>query len=192
MKVLKSLDESKAVGFDGISPRVLKTCAKALVWILTRLFRKIVRTGEFPKSWKIARVTPVCRKNSATNPSNYRPVSVLPTLATTFERVLMQQLSGFLLEHILDEQFGFIPGSGTNDVGLIIADKLSRALENRKEIRMVALDFRGAFDKVWWRGLIKHLWEVGIRSKEYKLFESYLSERSLIEEFGFPCCSICL
>ena len=45
---------------------------------------------------------------------------------------------------------------------------------------MVALDFRGAFDKVWWRGLIKHLWEVGIRSKEYKLFESYLLERSLV------------
>ena len=45
---------------------------------------------------------------------------------------------------------------------------------------MIALDFRGAFDKVWWRGFLKHLWAVGVRSTAYKLFESYLSERSLI------------
>ena len=47
-------------------------------------------------------------------------------------------------------------------------------------MRLVALDFKGVFDKkVWWRGLLAHLWAVGVRAKAYKLFEGYLSNRAL-------------
>ena len=46
-------------------------------------------------------------------------------------------------------------------------------------MRLVALDFKGAFDKVWWRGLLVHLWAVGVRSKAFKLMQSYLSNRAL-------------
>ncbi|CAM9802502.1 unnamed protein product, partial [Heterosigma akashiwo] len=114
-----------------------------------------------------------------TDPQNYRPVSVLPTLATTFERVLMPQLSAFLLPHIPEEQFVFIPDTGTLDVGAVLADQIAQALQAKKDVRLVALDFKGAFDKVWWRGLLSHLWAVGVRAKAYKLFESYLSDRAL-------------
>jgi hypothetical protein len=178
-KVLRALDESKSVGPDGVSPRVLKHCAKELDGPLARLFQKVERAAVFPDSWKVARVTPVYKKGDATDPKNYRPVSVLPTLATTFERVLMPQLSSFLYEHIPPEQFGFLRGTGTADVGVIIADQIARSLEARKDVRLVALDFKGAFDKVWWRGLLEHLWAVGVRGRAFKLFQSYLSGRSL-------------
>ena len=87
----------KSVGPDGVSPRVLKHCAGQLVPPLTRLFQKIGKAAEFPTSWKVARVTPVYKKEDASVPKNYRPFSVLPTLATTFERVLMPQLASFPL-----------------------------------------------------------------------------------------------
>ena len=57
----------------------------------------------------------------------------------------MPQLSKFLIPHIPDEQFGFLPGTGTMDAGLVIADEISRVLEDREEIRLIALDFKGAF-----------------------------------------------
>ena len=105
---------------------------------------------------------------------------MLPTLATTFERVLMKQLKAFLFGHIPPSQFGFLPGTGTVDVSVILADKISLALEARKDVRLVALNFKGAFDKVWWRGLLAHLWAVGVRSKAFKqLMQSYLSDRAL-------------
>ncbi len=59
LKVLLNLDESKSVGPDGVSPRVLKHCAKELGGPLARLFQKVVKTAEFPDSWKVARVAPV-------------------------------------------------------------------------------------------------------------------------------------
>ncbi|CAM9625752.1 unnamed protein product, partial [Heterosigma akashiwo] len=178
-KVLQSLDVRKSVGSDGVSPRVLKHCARQLARPLTRLFQKVGKPGEFPRSWKVARATPVYKKKDTSLPENYRPISVLPTLATTLERVLMKQLSSFLFRHIPPNQFGFLPGTGTVDVGVILADTISLALEARKDVRLVVLDFKGAFDKVWWRVLLAHLWAVGVRSKAFKLMQSYLSDRAL-------------
>ncbi|CAM9818725.1 unnamed protein product, partial [Heterosigma akashiwo] len=146
---------------------------------LTDLFQKVTRAAEFPKSWKVSRVTPVYKKDKVTDPQNYRPVSVLPTLATTFERVIMPHLSAFLLPHIPEEQFGFIPDTGTLDVGAVLADQIAQALQAKKDVWLVALDFKGAFGKVWWRGLLAHLWAVGVRAKAYML-ESYLSDRVLV------------
>ena len=57
--VLRSLNELKSVGPGGVSPRLLKHCAKELARPLTDLFQKVTRAAEFPKSWKVARVTPV-------------------------------------------------------------------------------------------------------------------------------------
>ena len=41
----------------------------------------------------------------------------------------------------------------------------------------MALDIKGAFDSVWWKGLLAHLWSIGFRDKTFRLFESYLSNR---------------
>ena len=87
--MLRSLNELKSVGPDGVSPRLLKHCAKELARPLTDLFQKVTRAAEFPKSWKEARVRSVYQKDKVIDPQNYRPVSVLPTLATTFKRVLI-------------------------------------------------------------------------------------------------------
>ena len=88
-KVLRFLNELKSVDSDWVSLRLLKHCAKKLARPLTDLFQKVTRAAEFPKSWKVARITPVYKKDKVTDPHNYQPVAVLSTLATTFERVLM-------------------------------------------------------------------------------------------------------
>ncbi|CAN0059444.1 unnamed protein product, partial [Heterosigma akashiwo] len=98
-KVLCSSDINKSVGPDGISPQVLKHCAGQLVAPLTRLFQKISKAAEFPTRWKVARARPVYKKEDASLPKNYRPISILLTLATMFERVLMPKLASFLIEH---------------------------------------------------------------------------------------------
>ena len=175
-QVLKKLDESKSVGLDGVSPRVLKECATLLSVPLTRLFQMIARSGIYPQTWKVTRVTPIHKRGPTASPSNYRPISVLPTLSTTFKQILLPQLSRRLLQYIPEEQFGFVPNTGTADVGIAIADQIATTLEARDELRVVALDFRGAIDRVWWRGLLAHLWAVGVRGRVFKLISNYLSE----------------
>ena len=73
------------MGDDNVSPRVLKSCAFALSGPLTAFFRKICYDASFPNSWKISRITPVYKKGALSDPSNYKPIAVLPTLSRVFE-----------------------------------------------------------------------------------------------------------
>ena len=47
-----------------------------------------IRTGSFPDCWKTARIVPIPKKGSNTNPGNYRPVSILPILSKFFEMIM--------------------------------------------------------------------------------------------------------
>ena len=70
-------------------------------------------------------------------------------------------------------QFGFAPGSGVSDAGILLADEIASTLNDREELRVVSLDLCGAFDRVWWRGLLAHLWNVGLCGRAYDLFSDY-------------------
>ena len=175
--VLLSLDVNKSIGDDGLSPQLLKSCAHPLSGPLTSLFRKICRQSIFPASWKISHITPVFKKGSRSDPTCYRPIAVLPTLSRVFERLLAPQLRRRIDPHIPQEQFGFMRGSSASDAGVSLASIVTAAINQRAEARLVALDIKGAFDSVWWGGLLAHLWSIGFRDRTFKLFESYLSTR---------------
>ena len=68
-------------------------------------------------------------------------------------------------------------GSSTSDAGIFLASAVTTAFNQRAEARLVALDIKGAFDSVWWKGLLAHLWIVGFHDKAFELFQSYLSNR---------------
>jgi len=173
--VLQSLDVTKSVGDDKISPRILKSCAQSLCGPLTTLFCMICRYSDFSVCWKISRISPIFKKDSRTDPTCYRPIAVLPTLSRVFERLLLPQLSRYIYPHIPKEQFGFMKGSSTSDTGVLLASCITTAINQRAKARLVALDIKGAFDSVQWRGLLGHLPWIGFRDKVISLFESYLS-----------------
>ena len=60
--ILKSLNVSKASGPDLISPGLLKEGANQLSFPFSRFFNCLFISGQFPKSWQKANVTPVFKK----------------------------------------------------------------------------------------------------------------------------------
>ena len=56
----------------------------------------LVDNGIFPDSLKAANITPVFKKDSRTEKSDYRPVSILPNLSNIYERLIYNQLSKYL------------------------------------------------------------------------------------------------
>ena len=61
----------------------------------SRLFQQIVVIW-FPDAYKIAKVKPLIKKGSKTDPWNYRPIPLLPLLSEAFERVVLDQTKEFL------------------------------------------------------------------------------------------------
>jgi len=49
-------------------------------------------------------------------------------------------------------------GTGAQDCGATIAFIGTQALNCLQELRIVPLDIKGAFDIIWWDGLLHHYW----------------------------------
>ena len=62
----------------------------------------------FPDSLKVAKVTPIYKKDNNKIISNYRPISVLPVISKVFENVIFDQLSEHFVTNNLfsSQQYG--------------------------------------------------------------------------------------
>ena len=105
-EVCQQLDATKAPGWDGVSPKVIKAAAREIAGPLSRLYNCCMREGHYPDCFKTARVIPVFKGEDPTQFSNCRPVSVLPVLSQIFERIIKARLVQFF-----DERGVIAPGA---------------------------------------------------------------------------------
>ena len=78
---------------------------------------------------------------------------------------------------ITSRQSGFIPGDSTVNQLAHLYHLFSEALDKKKDIRIVFCDISKAFDRVWHKGLLYKLENIGIRGPLLQWFKNYLSNR---------------
>jgi CheY-specific phosphatase CheX len=88
LKVITTLNNTHAEGFDEISTKVIKECKFELVTVLTYLINLSLQTGNFPEKLKISIVKPVYKKGEKTDIVNYRPITLVPILSKIFEKAM--------------------------------------------------------------------------------------------------------
>ena len=68
LKLLEKIQIHKAAGPDKISARVLKQLAPVTSKMLTKIYTRSYKTGEIPKDWRSANLTPVYKKGKKAIP----------------------------------------------------------------------------------------------------------------------------
>ena len=177
--IIRTLVVNKASGPDFISHRMLKSVSKSVSGPLTILFNRSLSEGKFPDVWKVANVTPIFKKGDKTQPSNYRPVSLLSCCGKLFERVVFKHMYNFFMENNLlyKYQSGFLPNHSTNYQLIDMFHHICQSFDNKQFSCIVFCDISKAFDRVWHKGLLHKLKEHGINGQLLKWISNYLGNR---------------
>lgn len=172
---------SNAVGEDGLPVKFLKIILPFIVSSLTHIFNHIITTSIFPELWKISRIIPIKKKQTANCLSDYRPISILPVLAKVFESLISKQITGYLNinELISPLQSGFRAAHSCTTAALKVLDDIRPEYDVGNMSLMCFLDFSKAFDKIDHSILLmklKHYY--GFDDKSLRLMKNYLTGRS--------------
>lgn len=182
IKTFKSLNLKKTEDLWGMSVDTISNFIDIMAPFLSYIFSKSIEQGTYPDEMKTSKVVPLFKSGSKFDPSNYRPISILPVLSKIFEKIILQQLiNHFSKNDILHKrQFGFTKGRSTVDAGICLLGHIYDAWERSLNALGVFCDLSKAFDCVEHSTLLGKLEHYGIRNNALKLLKSYLLNRNQI------------
>ena len=98
---MTNIESSKAAGVDKLSGRFLKDGANILAKPISALCNLSISEGVFPNACKVAKLKPIFKKGTEPDPSNNRPISLLPSISKIVERVIHGQTNDILYKCII-------------------------------------------------------------------------------------------
>ena len=109
INLINSLKSYKAGGYDDILPYFLKISGYIIALPFSLILNCCLTAGIFPRKLKFAKVVPVYKKEPTDRLTNYRPISLLPSLSKVFERIICNRLLSFFtsMNTIVPTQYGF-------------------------------------------------------------------------------------
>ena len=146
---------------------------------LAHIINQSVKLGIFPDKWKEAKVLPLHKSGDDDNPSNYRPISILPVLSKIIERHVHNHLYKYLDEYnlIYEFQSGFRPKHSCETALLRTINTWLKAIDESKIVGAIFLDLQKAFDVVNHEILLDKLSLYGMSQVTLRWFRSYLYNR---------------
>ncbi|KAK4822860.1 hypothetical protein QYF61_020711 [Mycteria americana] len=105
---------------------------------------------EVPVDWRLANVTPICKKGQKEDPGNYRPVSLPSVLGKVMEQIILSATTWHVQDNqvIRPSQHGFMKGRSCLTNLTSFYDKVTRLVDEGKAVDVVYLDFSKALDTI--------------------------------------------
>ncbi len=140
----------KAAGPDGITGRVLRSCADQLAGLFTSIFNESLATSVVPTPFKKSVIIPVPKNSKPSCLNDYRPVALTSTVMKVFERHLKNHICSSIPATLDPLQFAYRPNRSTDDA---ISQVLHLYLahidsKNGNYVRLLFIDYSSAFNTI--------------------------------------------
>jgi hypothetical protein len=179
IRIVKLLKNTSSCGPDNINTTLIKRSIEILCIPLCDIFNACICEGVFPAQLKMAKVIPLHKKNSKTEISNYRPISLLNVFSKIFEKAIATRIVNHFEKnnYLCSQQFGFRQNRNTVAAITELVLQVIRSLNQNRNCAGIFCDLSKAFDCMNHKILLDKLQYYGIRGPTLKLLQSYLSDR---------------
>ena len=179
LSIIDSLKPKTSCGIDETSNKTLKYLKNVISAPLTIIINQMLNSGIFPDAIKVSKVIPLYKKDDKPVFSNYRPISLLPSISKIFEKVILLQLIEYLVINniIHKNQYGFRKNHSTELAALHLVDDIYYKMDANELPLSVYIDLSKAFDSLDHKILLSKLQFYGITGSTLSLLTSYLSNR---------------
>lgn len=185
ISIIKKLKNKKSPGIDGVNNSLIKKLPSRGIFYLLYIVNACLKISYFPDRWKLGKVTPILKVGKdPTDPSSYRPISLLSSISKILERIILNRINIFLDENniIPEEQHGFKRKfSTTHQLSKVIGQAKAK-LKDKSSTGIIMLDVEKAFDRVWHNGLIFKMINLNFSPYLIKITRNFLINRSFFVE----------
>ncbi|KAJ4430146.1 hypothetical protein ANN_22356 [Periplaneta americana] len=168
-------------GPDQITYNILRQLPPKALNYLAELYTGSLRLGHTPKRWKHSHILLFPKPGKdASDPQNYRPISLTTTLAKLMEKVLVSRLHVYMRNRNLipTTQAGFRPGAQLHDQLIRVLTPIEEVYTRRHYSILIALDAKRAFDTVWIDALKYKLTSLNLPHEITRWLSSFISNRT--------------
>ena len=149
-------ERNTAPGPDGMTARMLRSIPLP---VLVRIFNIILVCGALPRCLTESRTTLIPKKKGATEPGDFRPITISPVLVRTLHKVLANRLKIIPLD---ERQRAFREVNGCSDNIFLLDMALRYHRLKHKQMFLTSIDIAKAYDSVTFEALEEVLHAKGL------------------------------
>ena len=169
-----------SAGPDGVRPLLLRQLSRLGKDKLLQLLNRSWREGQVPTAWKRATIVPLPKPDKPTSdPASYRPVALLNVTAKLLESMVATRLAYWAQANgrIPSTQGAFQEGRSSIDCAALICQQVWDNFEERQRTMVAAIDFTGAYDKIWREDMLGELTEMECPQEIVRWVRAWLKDR---------------
>ena len=154
--------------------------------LLLKLFNLSFKESSLPLAWKDTKIVLLAKKESICSPSLTRPISLIDSFQKVGEKLFLTRFRDLLSRRglIADNQSGFREGFRLQTRLLLFLEDVYSHLSNSAPTGTMFVDFRSAFDQLWFDGCIGKFQRLGIPKAYLRWIEAWLVNRRCFIEIS--------
>ena len=163
-QVIRSLNARKSSN-DVIPIFLIKRLPENMIKRLMYVFNLSITVGVFPDVLKHSKIIPVYKNGSKLECTNYRPISLLSCVDEIFEKLIHSRLYEYLMniDFFCRNQYGFRAHHSPEYALISLMDRIYKHIDSKRNVLVVSLDLRKAFEVIRHEILLNKLDNAGIR-----------------------------
>lgn len=179
IRTISRVKKKHSTDAHGISTYMLQFIPMSYFKSLLEIYNHSLCTYTSLSYWKHVKMKLIAKKDSICLVKDTRPISLLDIFLKIFERLFLVRFQEVLKNRgILNEsQSGFRPNFRLQSRVLNLIDQISSLMNTSAPVATVFVDFKQAFDQLWWAGCLGKLTQLGIPKAYVRWIDGWLRDR---------------